>query len=258
MTVKSFALRAAISIVLFGALYWWCYDQGLVSQLTAKLGLPDPGQILIGAPAIDGPPPAVPGDQTTPEQATTALATATSIPVASTMATGYVRENFTSGWKNVDGCDTRNIILARDLTDAVRDNECRVTSGVLTDPYNGTVVNFTRGTQTSSAVQIDHVVSLASAWRLGASAWAPEQREKFANDPANLRAVDGPTNARKSDKTLSEFAALTNAGAPVLAPDRACAFTVAYVEVSATYELAWTAQDAAYATETLLTCGASR
>ena len=100
-----------------------------------------------------------------------------------------------------NGCDTRNDILNRDLTDITYLNSvpCTVKTGVLADPYTGTVINFVRGTTTSSAVQIDHVVALSDAWQKGAQQLTTEQRTAFANDPLNLQATDGPTNQQKGD-----------------------------------------------------------
>ncbi len=131
--------------------------------------------------------------------ATTALA---ALPVkgASPM-TGYQRtEDFGPAWSDVDrnGCDTRNDVLRRDLT-ARRETRCKVFAGTLQDPYTGKTIRFVRGERTSSAVQIDHVVPLADAWRTGAQRLTQAQRVALANDPVNLYAVDGPTNTRKSD-----------------------------------------------------------
>ena len=41
---------------------------------------------------------------------------------------------------------------------------------------------------------------LALAWDLGARNWPDDMRLRFANDPANLIAVDGPANQDKGDK----------------------------------------------------------
>jgi Protein of unknown function (DUF1524) len=56
--------------------------------------------------------------------------------------------------------------------------------------------------KTSSAVQIDHVVALAAAWRTGAKQWAGDLRLFYGNDPLVLLAVDGPANSAsaKGDK----------------------------------------------------------
>lgn len=117
--------------------------------------------------------------------------------------TGYERSLFGPTWADVDqnGCDTRNDILNRDLTDITYVNSvpCTVKTGVLADPYTGTLIDFIRGTTTSSAVQIDHVVALSDAWQKGAQQLTTEQRTAFANDPLNLQATDGPTNQQKGD-----------------------------------------------------------
>jgi hypothetical protein len=116
--------------------------------------------------------------------------------------TGYDREeNFGSAWIDVDGngCDTRNDILARDLTDIVLGENCRVLSGVIDDPYTGDLISFVRGNDTSALVQIDHVVALSNAWQTGAQQITEEKRIALANDPINLLAVDGSANSQKGD-----------------------------------------------------------
>jgi hypothetical protein len=85
--------------------------------------------------------------------------------------TGYDRtREFGAAWLDVDrnGCDTRNDILVRDLSSGVTSGPCEVTSGVLHDPYTGKSFDFVRGSTTSLAVQIDHVVPLMNAWETGA------------------------------------------------------------------------------------------
>jgi len=110
--------------------------------------------------------------------------------------TDYSRSQFGSGWTTTSGCDTRNIILHRDLQDAVVDEKCSVTSGVLNDPYTATTISFTKG---SSDIQIDHVVALSDAWQTGAQALSRAQRIQLANDPLELIAVQGDANQQKSD-----------------------------------------------------------
>lgn len=110
--------------------------------------------------------------------------------------TGYSRSQFGSGWATTSGCDTRNIILHRDLQDPVVNEKCQVISGVLRDPYTGTTIFFTRG---SSDIQIDHVVALSDAWQTGAHNFTRTQRVQLANDPLELLAVQGAANQQKSD-----------------------------------------------------------
>jgi len=103
-----------------------------------------------------------------------------------------------------NGCDTRNDILDRDLVDKtyVSIKRCpkAVATGTLHDPYTNATVPFTRGAQIGAAVQIDHIVPLALAWDLGARNWPDDMRLRFANDPANLIAVEGQANQDKGDK----------------------------------------------------------
>ncbi|MCV7154245.1 HNH endonuclease family protein [Mycolicibacterium pyrenivorans] len=108
-----------------------------------------------------------------------------------------------------NGCDTRNDILERDLVDktyvSIKRCPTAVATGTLLDPYTNAVVPFLRGNQTGAAVQIDHIVPLALAWDLGARNWTEEMRVRFANDPANLLAVQGEANQDKGDKQPSEW-----------------------------------------------------
>jgi hypothetical protein len=123
----------------------------------------------------------------------------------------YRRDAFGDAWTDDNpapgghnGCDTRNDILDRDLVDKtyVSIKRCpnAVGSGTLHDPYTNATVPFVRGNQVGAAVQIDHIVPLALAWDLGARTWTDDIRLRFANDPANLIAVDGPANQDKGDQ----------------------------------------------------------
>lgn len=127
-----------------------------------------------------------------------ALAALHALPVkGKAPKTGYERAQFGDGWGETNGCSTRNIILNRDLTDVVLDEECKVVSGVLDDPYTGERIYFTK--EKSSAIQIDHVVALSNAWQTGALQLSKAQRVQLANDPLELLAVSGPANQAKSD-----------------------------------------------------------
>lgn len=113
--------------------------------------------------------------------------------------TDYSREQFGAGWETLRGCDTRNIILNRDLTNTQVDDKCNVINGTLNDPYTGKVIVFVRGSGTSGDVQIDHVVALSDAWQKGAQQLLKDKRIELANDHLELLAVDGPANQQKSD-----------------------------------------------------------
>ncbi len=114
--------------------------------------------------------------------------------------TGYSRAAFTH-WSdlNRDGCDSRNEILKRDLTQIVfktGTRDCKVISGQLLDPFSGKTLIFS---SSKSTVDIDHLVSLSNAWQTGAAYLDKKTRESLANDPLNLLAVDAKLNRQKGD-----------------------------------------------------------
>jgi Protein of unknown function (DUF1524) len=112
--------------------------------------------------------------------------------------TGYDREQFGGGWESVDGCDTRSLILARDLRRlAYMAGSCEIVTGILEDPYTGQAIRFSVGG--GSEVDIDHVVALGDAWQKGAQQWSYRRRVRFANDPLNLLVVDASANRQKGD-----------------------------------------------------------
>jgi hypothetical protein len=163
-----------------------------------------------------------------------ALAALDTLPVKGRAPkTGYSRDEFGTAWADVDrnGCDTRNDILARDLTATARKpgtRDCVVLSGVLRDPYGGRTIAFRRGPR-SAEVQIDHVVALSNAWQTGAQGWSPVRRKQFANDPLNLVAVDGHLNQQKGDGDAATW----------LPPDRQyrCTYATRQASVKARYRL---------------------
>ena len=163
-----------------------------------------------------------------------ALATLDSLEVKGRAPmTGYEREEFGQAWSDDvtvefghNGCDTRNDILRRDLDNLViKDgtHDCVALSGTLQDPYSGQTIDFQRGADTSSVVQI------ADAWQKGAQQWSPEQRRNFANDPRNLLAVDGPLNQQKGAGDAATW----------LPPNTAfrCEYAQRIVEVKAAYDI---------------------
>lgn len=187
--------------------------------------------------------PCIPGRPTADPEATgdaaSALVQLETIPVKGRAPkTGYTRDEFGPAWADVDhnGCDTRNDILARDLIDKTfkaGTNNCVVASGTLADEYTCTTITFVRGQDTSSKVQIDHVVPLSDAWQKGAQQLSGERREELANDPLNLMAADGPTNAAKGDSDAATW----------LPPNKAfrCEYVARQTSVKAKYSL-WVTQ----------------
>lgn len=121
----------------------------------------------------------------------------------------YDRDAFGTPWADTDGngCNQRDDVLLRDAvagsTTVATQGRCDhdVLAGEWLDPYTGRRLAFDdlKAPGQAQALQIDHVVPLAEAWRSGAAEWSAERRRSFANDLPGLLAVDGPTNAAKSD-----------------------------------------------------------
>jgi hypothetical protein len=171
----------------------------------------------------------------------TASTVLSTLPVKGRAAkTGYTRAQFGQTWADVDrnGCDTRNDMLKRDLTEIVfkvKTRNCVVESGVLLDRYSGETINFVRGNVTSMEVQIDHVVALSNAWQTGAFKLTVIQRTALANDPLNLFAVKGRLNSQKGDGDAATWL-------PPLKSFR-CAYVAQQIAVKAKYSLWVTAPE---------------
>jgi Protein of unknown function (DUF1524) len=152
---------------------------------------------------------------------------------------GYVRDAFGSAWLDTDGngCNQRDDVLLRDAVRGTvryaQQGGCDhdVLAGSWVDPYTGRRLVFDdlKDPHQAEAIQIDHLVPLAEAWSSGASAWSADQRKSFANDLAELLAVDGPTNASKGDDDPAAWR-----------PRKAfqCTYAVRWVATKARYGLA--------------------
>lgn len=167
---------------------------------------------------------------------------------------GYWRGAFGPLWDdnvNVEfghnGCNTRDDILRRDLTDVVmRYGGCFVSTGTLLDRYTGKTMRFVRGPDTSGDVEIDHLVSLANAWTTGARFFDDEKRRNLANDPRNLQAVSRAINQDKGPYDAERF----------LPPDRAyrCVYVNRQIDVKLAYGLWVTQKEANAMRAVLLAC----
>ena len=194
--------------------------------------------LLLAAPSV--PQPAL-GTTFVAETEVSASATLASLPIKGRAPkTGYSRAQFGPTWADVDrnGCDTRNDMLKRDLTEITfkaKTKNCVVLTGVLLDRYSGETINFTRGNISSMEVQIDHVVALSNAWQTGAFKLTVAQRTAFANDPLNLFAVKGRLNSQKGDGDAATWL-------PPLKSFR-CAYVAQQIAVKAKYLLWVTAPE---------------
>lgn len=154
------------------------------------------------------------GKSSVPSAQQAALTLLDSIPVKGPAPkTGYSRDQFGPPWTDdVDGvvfgrngCDTRDDILRRDLSNVFPPKGCSILSGVLHDPYTGREIPFDRDEGTDVLVQIDHVVPLLDAWQTGAQQWDLVKRTQLANDPQELLAVSGKANRKKKASNVASW-----------------------------------------------------
>jgi hypothetical protein len=140
------------------------------------------------------------------------------LTVAPEAAAGTYDRDLFGGWETVDGCSTRErVLIDRSEVAATVGDDCDVVAGRwdgLADP---------------DKIEIDHVVSLAEAWRSGASEWSDDQRREFSNDHLNLQPLPAAVNQAKSDLQPGEWLP------PV--PAEACEYVAVYVDVKQTWEL---------------------
>ena len=124
------------------------------------------------------------------------------LPVAKEVTSGYEREKF-NHWVDADGdCqDARTEVLLEEAKKKAR-GRCDVTRGAWLSTYDGVTVKRPGG------LDIDHMVALKEGWESGANAWTDEQREAYANDlgdPRALIAVTAATNRSKGDQDPADW-----------------------------------------------------
>lgn len=183
------------------------YNSLFGSSQTTSTPIPQPSATVVETP-VATPSPATTETKKKKKKKSPALRALNKLSIKGRAAsTGYSREQFADDWDYSFGCDTRNKILRRDLSqyNYRSGSSCIIETGILEDPFTSQVIAFQRGVRTSLDVQIDHVVSLSDAWQKGAQALTGYQRFLFYNDPLNLLAVWGPANASKSDSDAASW-----------------------------------------------------
>jgi hypothetical protein len=135
----------------------------------------------------------------------TALSVLATITVQNEYKSGYSRSYF-KHWidANGNGCNTREeVLIAESQSKAQVDAYgCKVIEGDWFSPYDN--VMYTN----PSELDIDHMVPLKEAWDSGAWNWTAAQRQAFANDLSDARALIAVTagqNRSKSDKDPSNW-----------------------------------------------------
>lgn len=127
-----------------------------------------------------------------------------SLTVSTEVRTGYVRTLF-KHWIDADGdgCDTRDEVLIAESVNRVQVGaRCDLIGGGWVSSYDGLAVT------NPSDLDIDHMVPLAEAWDSGARKWSSAQRQAYANDlgdPRALIAVTASSNRSKSDQDPADW-----------------------------------------------------
>ncbi|MFD7161342.1 HNH endonuclease family protein [Kribbella sp. NPDC059898] len=158
------------------------------------------------------------------------------------------RDLFGTAWKDVDhtGCDQRNEALARALRNTTFGDRkhCVVVSGVLDDPYSGQSIPFHRG---RSLIDIDHVVPLGHAIRVGAASWSQADREAFSGDlTLELLPVSASLNRQKGDAPPDGW----------LPPNKTyrCAYAVRWIAIKKKWNLTVTGVERTTLTDLIAQC----
>ena len=135
----------------------------------------------------------------------TALSVLATITVQNEYKTGYSRSLF-KHWidANGNGCDTREEVLIAESQSKPQVDAygCKVIEGDWLSPYDNVMHT------NPSNLDIDHMVPLKEAWDSGAWNWTAAQRQTFANDlsdPRALIAVTAGQNRSKSDRDPSNW-----------------------------------------------------
>ena len=139
-----------------------------------------------------------------PLQMGVASASSPSLVTAPDYEGAYSRSAF-KHWIDEDknGCNTRaEVLIVEAVVKPKVGKRCVLTGGRWLSAYDGKKI------KKASRLDVDHMIPLAEAWRSGAWAWTPIQRQNFANDlsdPRALIAVSFSQNRSKGDKDPSRW-----------------------------------------------------
>ena len=148
------------------------------------------------------------------------------LTIAADQLSGYERTLF-NHWIDADKdrCDTRKEVLIQEAVVLPKlSSGCVFTGGKWISPYDNL------STTDYSTLDIDHLVPLSEAWRSGAWKWSPAQREAYANDltdPRALVAVTASLNRQKGDQDPSTW----------LPPENKCLYVSNWIAIKVRYSL---------------------
>ncbi|CAN2220183.1 Excalibur calcium-binding domain containing protein [Candidatus Nanopelagicaceae bacterium] len=165
------------------------------------------------------------------------------LTVAADQLSGYERSLF-KHWIDADKdrCDTRKEVLIQEAVSLPKlSSGCSFTGGKWISQYDNLA------TTDYSTLDIDHMVPLSEAWRSGAWKWTPAQREAFANDltdPRALIAVTASLNRQKGDQDPSTW----------MPPENKCLYVSNWIAIKVRYSLTVDSAEANALTSLVATC----
>ena len=166
--------------------------------------------------------------------------------VAADHTTGYNRALY-KHWIDADknGCDTRaEVLIEEAIVKPKIGPKCKLTGGKWLSAYDGkTITN-------ASQLDVDHLVPLAEAWRSGAWKWSSAQRQAYANDLDDGRAlvaVTLSTNRSKGDKDPALW----------MPAREQCAYAENWVAIKTKYSLTFDEKEGVKLSSFLNSCGLS-
>ena len=154
--------------------------------------------------------------------------------IAEDKDSGYDRSLF-KHWIDADknGCNTRAEVLVSEAVSKPKvDKKCKISGGKWLSAYDKKSIT------NASQLDVDHLVPLAEAWRSGAWAWTAMQRQEFANDLTDKRAliaVTLSTNRSKGDKDISEWVPKVDT----------CGYVQNWIAIKIRYSLTYDTKEAA-------------
>ena len=166
--------------------------------------------------------------------------------VAADHTTGYNRALF-KHWIDADkdGCDTRaEVLIEEAVTKPKVGTKCTLTGGKWLSAYDGVEVT------SATKLDVDHMVPLAEAWRSGAWKWSSAQRQAYANDLDDARAliaVTLSTNRSKGDKDPALW----------MPAKEQCTYTQNWIAIKTKYSLTIDTKEATKLNTLISTCGPS-
>ena len=171
-------------------------------------------------------------------------AKADSLTVAQDHLFGYNRALFKL-WidEDKDGCNTRaEVLIEEAIVKPKVGKKCAFTGGKWLSPYDE------KTTTQANDLDIDHLVPLAEAWRSGAWAWTPAQRQVYANDLTDSRALVAVSlglNRAKGDKDVASW----------LPPKGVCVYIENWIAIKVKYSLTADTKEITVLNQFVTMCG---